>query len=99
MLSRSRLTSTVISTVLPLFFAPTRPIIGLLDSAKSDGKAVWHSGQARRFVRPPQVGHLAGPLTPSGGGNEQYVSRVDLVRFSRTLSTSFLHSAEPRPRH
>src|SRR5271165_4370132 len=99
MVSRRRLTSTVISTVLPLFFAPTRPIIGLLDSAKSDGRAVWHSGQARRFVRPPQVGHLAGPVTPIADGNEEYVSSVDLVSSSRALSVPFLHSADPRPRH
>src|SRR5215472_19005958 len=99
MVSRSCLTRTVISTVLPLPFAPTRPTIGLLDSAKSDGSAVWHSGQARKFVLPPHFGHLAGPVTPSGGGKAGYVSNPDLVSSSRALSTSFVHSAEPRPRH
>ena len=93
------MTSTVISTVLPLPFEPTRPIIGLFESAKSDGSAVWHSGQARRFVLPPHSGQYAGPLTFSGGSNVGYVSRVLLVSFSRASSVSFLHSVLPRPRH
>ena len=38
MTSRRCLTSTVISTVLPLPLAPTSPIIGLLESTKSMGK-------------------------------------------------------------
>ena len=99
MTSRICLTRTVISTVLPLPFDPTRPIIGFLEPTKSIGSAVWHFGQARRLASPPHFGQMADGPRPCSGKNVQNVASGFPVSFSRSGSGALSQGLFPRPAH
>ncbi len=97
--SRKCRTRTVISTVLPLPLAPTRPIIGLLESTKSIGSAVWHIGQARRLAGTAAGRGRSPGRTGQGRLKVGKVSSALPVNLILTSSSSFLHSMLPRPAH
>src|ERR1039458_10538980 len=102
--SRFSFTRTIISTVLPLPFDPTRPIVGFFEPTKSSGSAVWQSGQARRFASPPHSGQMAtgptratGPPRPFGGMKVLNVLAWFPVSLILASSVSLTHGALPRP--
>jgi hypothetical protein len=89
---------------LPVPVAPTIAISGLLEPPKLADRGVWHRGQARMPVRPPQRGHAAwrGVIRHAGGGKAGRVFSAKPV--SRTLASSTDGEqpslpGEPRPAH
>src|SRR5262249_1489410 len=107
MTSRICLTRTVISTVLPLPFDPTRPIIGFLEPTKSIGSAVWHLGQARRLAMPPHFGQgaeepfpwMTAGRRPGSGRTGRNVATGFPVSFFRSGSGARSQGLFPRPEH